>query len=178
MSKVIARRGTAVFLPVVLTAALGLSGCADSPFGDRALECGLTVGGGALLGGLIGGAAAGNKGVPAGVAIGAGLGAAACAIILAMDENDKKIVAAAQQQALETGKTVNRTYAPAPGTKTPGARTLRVRPVPVPDREGFTKCREIHTDFRIEGVEGNAGETALTCRNANGDYEVVEVTSN
>ncbi|PWR19005.1 hypothetical protein DKG75_18735 [Zavarzinia compransoris] len=100
--------------------------------------------------------------------------AAAC-VILAMDKSDIEIVSSARQQALETGKPVARTYDPAPGAGTTGKRSLRVGPpVPAPDREGFTMCRHIHTDFSIKGVEGKVRETALICRDADGDDQIVD----
>ncbi|MCX7310049.1 MAG: hypothetical protein NTZ72_19745 [Afipia sp.] len=70
-----------------------------------ASKCVMSIAGGAVLGAIIGAAAGGGgRSLGTGAAVGAAAGGVLCAVMAALDENDRARIKAAQLEAARTGK--------------------------------------------------------------------------
>jgi uncharacterized membrane protein YebE (DUF533 family) len=167
-------------LALALAFALTLSGCASTGDGSRTAldrsigKCALSIGAGAILGALIG-AASGRKGAGTGALVGAGAGTVACAVILAMNnEQDKARVRAEQAATLNSGHATQETYVGDDGQ----ARTIRtsVEAANIPTAVNATAtasptiCRRTQTQITVQGKGSATLDPEISCRTAQGDW--------
>ena len=170
-------RGTAGRVVGAVTAgalALSAAGCQTGAGGggrtaldDAVGRCAASTIGLAIVGGIIGAAAGGGgRNVALGAGAGAAVGGLACAVMTALDAQDKERIRQAQIQAASTGETRYLSYQGSDGR----ARRVVVKPQAVETASAGRLCRRADTSAAI-GDAGAADLPAqLVCRTPNGDW--------
>jgi hypothetical protein len=153
--------------------ALSAAGCQTAGGGGRSAlddavgRCVASTLGMALVGGIIGAAAGGGgRNVAIGAGAGAAVGGLACAVMTALDAQDKERIRQAQIQAAQTGETRYLSYQGSDGR----ARRVVVKPQATETASAGRICRRADTTAAI----GDAGSTELPaqliCRTPGGDW--------
>lgn len=124
---------------------------------------------GALIGGAIGAAAGGGNRIVYGAGVGAGTGALACAVLTALDQQDRHRIREAQIEAVSLNETRTLAYAGSDGRQ----RALVVRPRPAPpETTGSTGrlCRYADSQVEIAGAGAAEVPAQLVCRTSAGEW--------
>ena len=124
--------------------------------------------GGVVLGTVIGAAAGGNRGAAIGAGAGALAGGAACAVIAALDAQDKARIRQAQIEAASSSQPRYLSYNGSDGK----SRTITVRPKPVPSgtQTAGRICRQTDGEASIQGTGQAELPPQLVCRTPGGDW--------
>lgn len=144
------------------------------------------------VGALIGAAAGGGRGMAIGAGAGLAAGGITCAVIAALDAQDRERIRLAQLAAVASGKDQDLAYAGTDGAQ----RQIKVRPRPSPAVAQQTKprrnssttptqvsvpegpiCRIVDTSAAIAGKGTTEVPPQKFCRNPNGDWEPVADTT-
>lgn len=165
-------------LAATVTVALALAGCqttggqsgggSGSALDSAVGRCVAAVAGGAIVGALIGAAAGGGNRVGYGALGGAAVGGLACAVLTALDNEDKARIRQAQIEAVSLNQSRSLSYAGSDGR----GRAIVVRPsaASVEPGVGGQVCRMTEGEIAVAG----AGETPLpaqrVCRTPDGDW--------
>lgn len=182
---------------IVVTAALALGACQTTSGGAGgggewqidavAQRCIASVIGGAFIGALAGAASGGGRAIGTGAAIGAGAGGALCAVMAALDAQDRARIREAQLQAATTGSIQSQTYVGADGRQ----RRILVRPQPVdasivtpttlPNgspsaskaaaEKGERVCRRLDTTTDVATVGSVDIPVQIVCRSPTGEWQ-------
>lgn len=157
-----------------------LSGCTSSrqagsaavgavdPVGDAIGRCAAATIGGAVVGTLIGAAAGGGRAAGAGALIGGAVGGVGCAVLTALDAQDKERIRNAQIAAAASNQPRYLSYTGNDGK----ARAITVRPqaaAPQTAQAGRV-CRALDTTASIGGSGATDLPTALVCRTDKGEW--------
>lgn len=124
---------------------------------------------GAGIGALIGAAAGGGQRTGVGAAVGAGVGGLACAVLTALDAQDKERIRNAQIAAAATNRPQYLAYQGSDGRQ----REITVRPTaPVTEPAPVANriCRATDTSATIAGTGSTELPQQLVCRTGNGDW--------
>lgn len=175
---------------MALVPALAMAGCTTTSGGigggwqidSVASRCVASIVGGALVGGLLGAARGGGRNIGAGAAIGAGAGGALCAVMAALDQQDRERIKQAQLAAARTGMIQNVAYTGHDGlqrrvTVKPSAampRTTLVSATTLPAASAPSTsgpiCRSVETSASVAS-KGSADVPAqIVCRNESGEW--------
>ncbi|GLK76055.1 hypothetical protein GCM10008171_13090 [Methylopila jiangsuensis] len=145
----------------------GGSGAGGGSTLDGAIgRCVAAVVGGAIVGGLIGAAAGGGNRVGYGVAGGAAVGGLACAVLTALDNQDKAAIRQAQIEAASTNEPRTLSYAGADGRP----RAIMVRPSGAETVVQNRVCRPTDGVAAVGGVGETQIPAQLVCRTPEGDW--------
>ena len=162
---------------LVLVACISASGCTTTGGaggGSSALDgavarCVASALGGAVLGGLLGAATGGRNRVAAGAAAGAAIGGLTCAVLTALDAQDKARIRQAQIEAASLNQTRYVTYNGSDGR----ARKITVKPAAAANQTiaGETRlCRPTDTDIDVDGAGSTSVPAQLVCRTSKGEW--------
>ncbi|KQP51455.1 hypothetical protein ASG40_17080 [Methylobacterium sp. Leaf399] len=149
----------------------GSSAAASRPLLDDAIgRCVASTLIGAGIGALVGAATGGGRRAGVGAAVGAGVGGLACAVLTALDAQDKERIRNAQIAAAATNTPQYLAYQGADGRQ----RQITVRPQAAPavaaEAAGNRICRAADTSASIDGTGTTALPQQLVCRTASGDW--------
>lgn len=161
---------------VALCLSLLAGGCTTSRSGggavaadDAAGRCVASAVGGAILGTLIGAAAGGSRGAAIGAAAGGVTGGLGCAVLTALDAQDKERIRNAEIAAAATNRPRYLSYVGTDGRQ----REITVRPQPAPVRTAETGeriCRATDTTATIAGAGSADLPQKLVCRTPSGAW--------
>jgi outer membrane lipoprotein SlyB len=168
----------------------GSSGPATWEIDNVVSKCLVSVAGGALVGGLLGAAIGGrNSSVGTGALVGAAAGGALCAVISALDEQDRARIRAAQLEAARTGKPQVMSYQGQDGLERqvavrvtdisaaakPRSTASKQQPAQseaqVAAASGQRICRTLNTSVTVQSKGQADVPSQLVCRTPEGDYE-------
>lgn len=164
--------GTAVCVALLAGGCVGArpnaTAAAGAPVDDAVAKCAAATIGGAVIGTLIGAAAGGNRGAGAGALIGGAVGGVGCAVLTALDRQDKERIRSAQIAAAATNQPRYLAYQGADGRR----REITIRPQKAEPQvaEGGRICRPVDTSATIVGAGSADLPTALVCRTPRGDW--------
>lgn len=170
--------GLAVCVGGLLSAPL--SGCMSSrpagstavavadPVADAIGRCAAATIGGAVVGTLIGAAAGGGRAAGAGALIGGAVGGVGCAVLTALDAQDKERIRNAQIAAAAANQPRYLTYTGNDGK----ARQITIRPQAVAPQtaQAGRVCRALDTSASIGGAGSADLPTAIVCRTDKGEW--------
>lgn len=144
----------------------GPGAIAADPVAEAIGRCAAATLGGAVVGTLIGAAAGGNRGAGAGALIGGAVGGVGCAVITALDAQDKERIRNAQIAAAATNQPRYLTYQGGDGR----TRQITVRPqAAAPTAETGRLCRVLDTSATIDGGAADL-PPAKVCRTDKGEW--------
>lgn len=167
--------GSAVCATLLVAGLLG--GCVSSrPAGPGAVSadpvaeaigrCAAATIGGAVVGTLIGAAAGGGRAAGTGALIGGAVGGVGCAVLTALDTQDKERIRNAQIAAAATNQPRYLNYQGSDGR----ARQITVRPqTPTQTAETGRLCRILDTSASIGGGSAELPPTKV-CRTERGEW--------
>lgn len=163
-------RGARV-LAATLPLALGVASCQTAGGGyaldDAAARCVASTVGGAIFGAVIGAAAGGGgRNAAIGAGAGAAVGGIACAVLTALDAQDRERIRQAQIQAARTGETRYLSYNGSDGR----SRNVVVTPRPVETAQAGRICRRTDTIATVGQAGSSDLPAQLVCRTPSGDW--------
>lgn len=164
-------------LVVTTAVALALAGCqttggsGGAGGGGSALDsavgrCVAAVAGGAIVGALIGAAAGGGNRVGYGALGGAAVGGLACAVLTALDNQDKARIRQAQIEAVSLNQSRALSYAGSDGRQ----REIVVRPGAPATANGQTACRMTDGEIAVAGAGATQLPPQRVCRTPDGEW--------
>lgn len=143
----------------------GSAAVSADPVAEAIGRCAAATIGGAVVGTLIGAAAGGNRGAGAGALIGGAVGGVGCAVLTALDAQDKERIRNAQIAAAATNQPRYLTYQGSDGR----ARQITVRPQATQTAETGRLCRVLDTSATIGGGSAEL-PPAKVCRTDKGEW--------
>lgn len=166
--------GTAVCAGLLVGGLLG--GCVSSrpagsgpasadPVAEAIGRCAAATIGGAVVGTLIGAAAGGGRGAGTGALIGGAVGGVGCAVLTALDAQDKERIRNAQIAAAATNQPRYLNYQGSDGRP----RQITVRPQAAQTAETGRLCRVLDTSASIGGGSAEL-PPAKVCRTERGEW--------
>lgn len=174
------RSASVAFALAVSTAVSGCATTSGSYGGgtamDRAIRnCMMSIGAGAILGAVIGNNT-GSGSAGRGAAIGAVAGAGACAVFIAVaNEQDRARLRELELAALNSGSTQYQTFNSTQGRQV--AVTTQIQEAPVRARQDaaqqYTACRYSSQTVDVAGSGQASAGNQLWCRLETGDWEPV-----
>lgn len=192
-------------IAAIVVAGMALAGCQTTAIGTAsggssgerwaidsvASKCAQSVIGGAIVGALIGAATGGGDRISQGALVGGAAGAGLCAVIIALDAQDRARIREAQLAAAKTNQPQNLSYKGDDGLQRDIAvrptRTIAATPAQsgkvtmvgsigsaiTPDalaEKGQVLCRELHTEASVQTKGSATVPPQVVCRQPDGTY--------